>query len=276
VRKVLLAVGLLALAVGCGTQEKSSAPAPPTARLSAFAAAVEKGSDAGSVRFSTDTTLTTGGRTVHVPGSGVFDYEQNRGRFSFDSSSLREINPNAKAAGRTQIIFDETVMYMRVDPMTPPLPTGKSWLKVDLRRAGLSAAQIGQESGFPDPAESLLYLRAASGKITSLGRTEVRGVATTHYRAQVDARKFEQLRAERASQSSRAEGGGVKDFPMDVWIDDKGLPRRIMARFVFRPGGAPVRLSTRTDMFDFGGEVDVRTPNAAEAVDITDSFAEGR
>ena len=54
-------------------------------------------------------------------------------------------------------------------------------------------------------------------------------------------------------------------FPMDVWIDDDGLPRRFTMDLTI-PGTGSV--SMRMDFSDYGRAVDVSAPPASETMSM--------
>jgi hypothetical protein len=63
---------------------------------------------------------------------------------------------------------------------------------------------------------------------------------------------------------------GVRQFPMDVWIDAHGLVRRVAYRISLTvPGSAQlVTTSVRLDMYDFGTPVHVHVPQPAQTTDL--------
>lgn len=72
----------------------------------------------------------------------------------------------------------------------------------------------------------------------------MRGVHTTHYRARIQRQ-------------------GLRNAPVDVWIGEDGLVRRIALDLKRAPGA--VRASV--DLFDFG-DVGIKVPDDSETVDL--------
>jgi hypothetical protein len=262
---------LAALAAGC-----SSDAASPSA---AVAEAATKTTDAGSARLVYTATL-SGGQLggFEMSGEGAFDYDANRGRMTY------EMGPPLNA--RMQMIMDELVMYMRLPAeLRTQLPAGKSWLKLDLGRIGKTMgvdldALVQLNQG--DPSQALNYLRGTSDEVEEVGEEEVRGVDTTHYRADVDLERAleqsleaipeDQHAAVRAAVQRMIELTGTRTLPMDVWVDDEGLARRIAMSTdmkVPEQQGERIRMQMQMEFFDFGVGVDVQPPAPDEVVDVT-------
>jgi hypothetical protein len=121
------------------------------------------------------------------------------------------------------------------------------------------------------------------------GSEEVRGVETTHYAGEIDmGAVFEQAREqfEDIDEDALGEFGTVVDseaaieefedqfgeepVPVEVWIDDDGLTRRMQMSFEIE--GETV---TQTiEMFDFGEPVDIEVPDEADSVDMFELLGE--
>jgi hypothetical protein len=68
---------------------------------------------------------------------------------------------------------------------------------------------------------------------------------------------------------------GVRQFPMDVWIDAHGLVRRVAYHISLNmPGSGQMMTTTvRMDMFDFGTPVHVHAPPASQTTNLTKILA---
>ena len=155
-------------------------------------------------------------------------------------------------------IYDGDFFYMD----GPAVPAGRRWIRS--RAATASLSPLG--SGF---SSALAFLRSASEDVTVLGVEEVRGVTTTRYRFNVDARKLQPGDA----------SGAVGPVRIDAWIDEGGLLRRIDMQASLpqgvlvnpRPRG-PDDLTLRASMefYDFGVAVDIELPPPEEVWDQGD------
>jgi hypothetical protein len=241
-----LALVLMALALAaCGGGGGGALSLDPVA------SAADKTVKQGSERF-----------TLHVEGG------LPSGRYL--GFTVRGVANNADGSGRFSVVFTEggksfhvdavadgSIIYMRSDLFASKLPGGKSWIKVDVKKladkAGLGSLTGLQESS---PARPLQALRAA-GKTTKVGKATIAGVPTTKYHTIVDLEK-EKL----------ADQMGAKHLPIDVWIDRKGLVRKMS--FAQSPAD-PTKAGKFTYVLrGFGPAVTVKPPPSDEAIDIFD------
>jgi hypothetical protein len=230
-----------------------------------------------------------------ITGEGAFETATGKTSMSLDLSALLELFRGFAGAfgGSSQMgdldsgdfqldaILDGTDMYMRFPFLRDQIPGGKEWLKLDLLQAaastpGLDLDQVLQftKNG---PQSTLSYLEALSGEIETVGAEEVRGVATTHYRATVDVRKYASLvpAAERERLSSMLDGlvdqVGLEAFPVDVWVGTDGLVRKVeLALSMTQPGTTQsVSASMSYEMFDYGEPVTITLPLPDQVADVT-------
>jgi hypothetical protein len=180
--------------------------------------------------------------------------------------------------GEIEIRTDDLVLYLRMPFLQQAAPTLKPWIKLDLRQAGEelgldveALVQLGTQS---DPTKALEFLRAA-GEVEEVGSATVRGVETTHYEGFVDLERYAgQLDNEAAARSLRQviELTGESQMPLELWIDDDSLVRRMSwkQQTVAAEGQAPTTLAATMDLYDYGAEVDVALPPDSQ----TSSFEE--
>ena len=120
----LVLVLALALA-GCGGSTGS--PAKPT---NAIEAAALKTSQAGSVR--TDFSISSSGG-VSGTGSGVFNSGKDR-----SGQLTMNVTANGRQVAIDTVIVGNTI-YVRSPLISQRLPSGKQWVKVDLKQAAKAA-----------------------------------------------------------------------------------------------------------------------------------------
>jgi hypothetical protein len=65
---------------------------------------------------------------------------------------------------------------------------------------------------------------------------------------------------------------GSSTYPMELWIDDKDLVRRVLIAYDFQvPGqGQDADFSMRMEFFDYGTAIDVAPPPDSEVMDLAD------
>jgi hypothetical protein len=166
------------------------------------------------------------------------------------------------------------VMYVRMPLLTAFLPNGKSWVKVDVAEAtkaqGGNLAQLLQAHE-SSPAQVLAAL-VRSKDSRKLGTETIGGVSTTHYRATVEPREaiLSQTSGALPAQVDKALARAkLQELPVDVWIGDDGLVRRLQVELP-RISGAKAGLGGDTfteDLSHYGEPVSIELPAADTVVD---------
>jgi LppX_LprAFG lipoprotein len=217
----------------------------------AKAAVVTQREPGGRALLRADVTSATTPEGIAETGSMIFDDNgRARGTVTFRGDT------NGKE-GKVQTIVDGTTSYAASEQLES-LPEGKKWMEVDY-----SAAAKG--SGSPDPAdagpkEGLKTLEGVQGS-EEVGKEEIRGVPTTHYRGTLPAAK---------------EVFGVKvdvsDPHVDVWIDGQDRVRRMQVALSSEVNGVEAS-ATDTEMtidyVSFGRVPKIHLPNPDEVFDAT-------
>src|SRR5205823_6432654 len=99
-----------------------------------------------------------GGQSIRLTGSGVMDLKGNRAHITMTAGPTR-----------LEEIEQGLVIYLR-DPvisakLRQSLHTNKSWLKIDIAKAGKqSGFAVADFQGGQDPTQELSSLRGVSGK----------------------------------------------------------------------------------------------------------------
>jgi hypothetical protein len=279
-RKIVLLLAALLVLPACGGGD--SVVADPVAD------AATKTTEAGSSRIEFTMAMEAEGRSFTMRGDGVFDYTSPRGRMTLDLGDLAELAGGKLGSGRVEFVLDGPAYYMKFPQVTEAF-FGKQWLKIDLEELGeLTGADLGAvQQANQNPAQLMQFLRGASDDIEELGKEEVRGVETTHYRATVDLDEAaeqgaevgelsdemrEQLQAEIERMKAQT---GLETLPVDVWVDEEDLLRRMEMDVNFAVEGEQVGMDTTMDFFDFGVDVRVARPPADQTIDITELAGQG-
>ena len=279
---VLLAavLALLALAA-CGGGDDQGAPEGATtaagADASVLAAAAESAVDAGSSKVSVTITVTVPGQEAPATmrGEGEFDYEGRAGRLTFDAGDLLQASGLEGADEPIEVILDGDVVYMKYPLLTAFLPDAKPWLKLDVanvaEQQGIDLSQFQQLN--QNPAETLDYLRATAN-VEEVGTETIDGVETTKYRGVVEFDKVADFvpEADRAELEEAIdqlkEQTGLSELPVEVWVDDDGLPRRISYAYDAEIQGQSFKAALVMDFSDYGVEVSVEPPPADQVSDL--------
>ena len=264
-RRALLVVLAALAAAGCGGGGASFDPAASAATTA----------NAKSAKLAFDTSIAGGAQTLHMTGSGKVDFENQAARMTFDVGDLlRGSGLPSSAREKWTIVTQGFVLYMHAPALAQQLPAAKRWLKLDIealaKKQNIDLGQFRQLTQ-NDPTQMLMYLRATSGKIKKVGNEDVRGVETTHYHATVDLDKVaEQAPAKlrktfRASIRSLERGLGTHTIPVDVWVDDEDLVRRLQEHLPIATGG---KIDFSVDFYDFGTQVSINPPPASQTLDL--------
>jgi hypothetical protein len=275
-RRLPLALAALAVAVVAGAILLLSG-GKDTVPLSTVAKAADATSTSGGFRFAIDGQVEAqGGNPVPIKGSGAIDPAARRGRLLFDSAG-----PLAGAAGsnkKVEQIFEGDVIYMRMPAVAQQLGAKKAWLRVDIQEAGralgVDPSQFGQIGG-NDPRRMLDQIRSVSGDVEKVGSEKVRGEDTTHYRAEVDLRKYPERLPEKDREQARVaverliDQTGSPTYPIELWIDGDDLVRRVRVSYDFE-GAQQASFTMTMEFFDFGTAIDVSPPPAKDVQDLTD------
>jgi hypothetical protein len=219
-----LIVGAVALISSAGSGSGPGAGLDPIAR------AADTTASAGTAQMTMSMTVSGGGRTIPITGSGVEDPQNLRVAVT--------LHADVPGVGDTSIdeVMAGTVLYVKMPAqLASQVPGGKQWFKVDLqaigKKAGIDFAKAVQQDSAnqANPAAMLSYLKAV-GNSYSVGNETIRGIPTTHYHGSIDLSKaLERIGDKQSADALRqmvSAAGNVQDVPVDVWIDKNGLVRR--------------------------------------------------
>lgn len=246
---VALAVVPLVLAA-CGGGKSSTPPASNLSPAAYVKSSAAKTVDAGSAHMKLIAVATAAGQQVSLTGAGDFDTKNRTGSMHIDFSL-------AGASSTIDEVIHGTDLYLKSPLFSTLLANGKTWVKLDLKKA--AASQGGDLSALltQDPAQSLQALQSLRGA-TKIGTEQLGGVSTTHYRARIDPAK---LKA--AGVTSTGPGA------YDVWIGDDGYVRRVKTALGIAQGSQKAAVTATVDLSGFGDKVTVTIPPAAQTLDST-------
>jgi hypothetical protein len=187
---------------------------------SALTAAVEKLTAAGSSRIYVTRVIKRDGQTITQRGGGEMNYDAETGQIVY-SHGLRQI-------------FRRPLLYQY------DWPAGnKVWCAYDLSTLGPGFV-FGVVTAFSNhPSDALVNLEE-SGTYEKTGREDIEGFATTHYEGYVDLRKVAEKEQdpERKKLVEAAVTSNQGRLPLEIWIDDEKIIRRIETRFDFGQGNS--------------------------------------
>jgi hypothetical protein len=204
---------------------------------------------------------------------GVSDSRGHSGRLAGAYADFPKELPGQTPDGKVPV---EMVMvlpdvYMKSPLFDKALPEGKSWLHIDFAKTGRQLG-IGDPTQFgtADPSQVVSNLRATSDRVERLGTEDVRGVATTHYKATVELKKLPALvpPSERPAATQKSERLihllGADSYPIEVWVDRKHVVRRMDLTMKMQVQGQSMTMDMRSEMYDFGPKPRAKRPPAGE------------
>ena len=273
-RRFTLGLLLLALAASltaCGV----------TRTVDPVAGAATKTQDAGGYKTTFSMTMSVAGRQLTMTGHGEFDSGQ--GELVMDMSSL--LQQSGAPAGTDSTIDaiyvregGDPVIYFKLGLLSGLMPDGKTWIRLDLAKAGKAAGvDLGKLMGgaSQNPADALQLLRA-NGDFTDVGTETIGGVSATHYHGTIDLKKALAAKGAPDDMIQRLlDLGAPEQYPVDVWVDDSGYVRQLEMSYTQTTNGVPLAVKLTTDMSDYGTDVSVSPPPPDEVYDATDFAAKG-
>ena len=271
--RIIASLACLSILGACGSASDVADRRAEDDPLAAITLAADKTSAVGSARVAMDMTMTSSEGDITTSGEGVFDLDARRGEMT-----MNVVGPGNPGGMAMEGVFDGTTIYMKFPPeIASQMPGGKPWLSMDLQAVGEQEGldfNALMQSGSSDPTQTLHYLRGAAGDIETVGEEEIRGTTTTHYKATIDYDKVaEQAPADVRDGMERnveviKEWLGDDSAPIEVWIDEDGLARRMEMSLEYAAGpAAGTELSMSMDLFDFGVEADIQVPPPSQVTD---------
>jgi hypothetical protein len=251
-----LALGLL-LVTACsgdgngGSSAPQSSGSPSAASLDGLVRASGiRTAGAGSSKFAVTSSTSVGAQEIVFAGEGSFDYVARTGSLTFEV-------PGAGADGGPGAI-EQRVIGPDLFLSLPKQPVVFYKLMV----SDVAATPLGNSI---DPT-AVLQTLAAVTTVRSVGPAQVRGVETTRYAGEYDAKAAldqAQGSAKTILQTALA-GSDVQKVPFDVYVDDRGrlvkFDQRIEVPASPQNGGQIVTSALSVELFEFGFPVTVAAP----------------
>jgi len=206
--------------------------------------------------------------TTKATGLGITDFAQKA------SNIQLKVSGSPIALAPCEVLERGSVGYLTISPKLYG-PDHKIWTKLDVSKA----TGVDVNSLSSDPTSGIDYLKSVSGTVTTVGTETVRGAKTTHYHftvttdqllAKITGAAHDRLKAQLAQL-------GITTVPIDTWIDDKGLPRRVSTDLKGSLKGVSIQAQSTVDMYNYGRPVNLTTPAAStvrDGVEPTKAFTD--
>jgi hypothetical protein len=248
-RRVLALLLLVLPLCACGGDVTSIDP---------IAQAAEKTTNVAGTHFVMSARISADGETVEFRGPGEI---ADHGRKLHMQMTMPGEILGIKGADQNDITLELIVaganFYVRGEPFTELAGGKEKWVRIPDTTPGFD---LGQN----DPSKMLEYLRATS-KVEERGSDTVRGVETTHYEARIQLDKVAERVSPEAAQTLQqiTQGAGIKEIPLEVWVDNDSLVRRL--KMDWHPQGGSFVMEM--ELFDFG-DVQIHVPEASETISL--------
>jgi hypothetical protein len=232
--------------------------------LNPVAAAAERTADVDGLRFTMKVRNTSEAHSPRVDhGTGALNLQTKLGIVHF--------NGVTSAGERLQVdmvVAGEDAIYLRSPQLRGKLPEGKEWAKMDPSLA------TGEDSVPAESPDSSLGMVAASERVHLSGHGQVRGVRVSRYVTSFEMGEMAaDLRAkgedELAEKCEKLTSQVVGPVRAEVFVDAKGLVRRIHIRMATTISGPPETVDSTMDFFDFGSQPNIQVPPESLVFDMT-------
>jgi hypothetical protein len=275
-RRVLLALALAALAgvlTACGVRNS----------VDPVASAATKTQEAGGYKATMSVTVSAAGHQLAMTGRGMFGHDM--GEMEVDLGGLMgALGGLAGGSGANStmkavyLVEDgDPVVYMNLGFLSSFLPGGKTWVRLDVQKAGKAAGvDVNQLMGGAgqNPSDWLSLLES-QGDFSKVGTETLNGVETTHYHGTVDLRKAAGNGPAADAMKRILDLGAPSQYPLDVWVDDNGYVRQYESSYDETLGGNSVSMTMKIELSDYGTKVDVSAPPSDQVFDATELATQG-
>ena len=256
-RRLAIAAAATALIAGCGSSGGGSTVIPsgaPGGSVQALlAGSVDKTFAAKNAKIRLDFNGSVAGQNLSFGGDGIADFAGKKFQLTLQLPA---------AAGISGTIEERVIgkdIYLQLPATERSATGGKPWVKFnasDFSASSTTGLNLGQE----DPTQLLSTLRGVSDSVTKVGTAQIRGVQTTHYRAEVDlAKAIKASGADASTLDTFAKTLGSQTIPEDVYLDSSGLARRfsvtikpVLPSSSAASSAGPVSFTITVDLYDFG------------------------
>ncbi len=265
-----------------------SAGGAQTLRTAVLGRALERTDAMTSASFEGVVTM-VGTPDSELPGeftmtfSGAFDLAAEASMVTLDMGDLFAAAAAADPEGAEGM--EDLFASMFEDPMQMITIGDTSWVKwgllamfgVEDKWLEGEATEDSMTSGFgfggdtDSPTAMLEELADADARVEVVGQEDIRGVTTTHHRAELDVAAMAETMSAEERAEFEADLGAAPDgtFVMDLWIDDDDLLHRFQLTMTDLTGVDAEDLESMTmvyDIWDHGLDQGISPPPADQIV----------
>ena len=294
-KTIVASVVVAGVAAGCGSAEPNAKGSRVQTKNLSAVELVAGSADVTNAKKTArmNAVVVMSGSSLAALGKDSLDIKMS-GRMSMDgkvaemSMDMGSIFPTASGDKITMRMVDG-VVYLDFKALIdanagdrgediPDSMADLKWVKIDLAGAASGAGSSSPSSY----TQYLEYLRGASKDgVKTVGKETIDGVVTTHFTAEIDTAAAKKQVEERLDEVDAAQAKLLTDglkavsqmdtIPMEVWIDDDGVLRRMKMKLDMNLEGASVSMGMVVNFSDFGVDVsDIQAPPANEVTSMED------
>ena len=263
-RQIALALALIGSVValaGCSV----------TKAIDPIAGAATKTEQDGAKLALSASVTTPAGETYSLTASGVLDKQQGDVTVNLPGSSSQ---PSSQVELRYLEENGDLVLYVNSAELSSRLPGDKPWVRVDLQQLGEKlGVDVGKllDGANTNPGQ-ILDLLQSTGSVSTVGTETVDGTSTTHYKATI---QLDQLAGKlggsvgQVAYDELVSKGAPSTIPVDVWIGDDGLVRRVTIDDSLTVSGQTASVKVQLDVSDYGAVANVTAPPSDQVFDVS-------
>jgi hypothetical protein len=271
-RKTAIALSAFALAMtlgACGDNGNTGGDAKGTDSNSG--GSVAAASVADLAKSIGDKTVDKSSAHMKLTANAAGQDISGEGDLKFGDADAAMMMDMATPEGNLSMVLLDAVLYIKLPQELEP---GKAWIKIDSSSNSELAKALGsmtdQMSKNADPRATLEEFEK-SGEITDTKEEELDGQQVTHYTITVDVQKMADNQADPTMKTAMDEAikGGLKDFPVDVYINEEELPVRIALEMPTPDAtGKTQSVKMTIDYSKWGEPVDITAPSADQIAEL--------
>jgi len=266
----------------------TTAPSGADGDAAALFASLQNGAEVKSARMEGTIEMTgldattTGVSEATIVFRSSFNTETGDTAFVMDMSSMMgdlsgETDDEfggliAGMMGEMEVREIGDIVYLKFPLFTAMFGAETEWVSMPAEEGDDFTSDF--EAMPTDPGELLDSFDPAGATVETVGAENVNGVATTHYKLELDISKMEMSAEEKAEmEESGVWAEGV--IPMELWVSDAGQ----MVRMIMMIDGTAMDLPAEEsfesmtlhyDFFDINGDVVIEPPPASDVTSLED------
>jgi hypothetical protein len=181
---------------------------------------------------------------------------------------------NAGPQGEMSMVLLDGVLYLKLPAELSA--SDKPWIKIDSNDKSNPMAQAlgsltDQMRKNADPRLALEQFQEA-GTIESSGQEELNGEETTHYKIKVDVEKLAENQQDPTLKQAMQQAiqSGLKDFPVELWLNGDQLPVRMVVEMPTADptSGKSIPVKVQVDYSKWGEPVTIEAPPADQVGEL--------